>query len=103
MALKQEYHTLWFSSFRLASTSGHKDPIQLKLVVGQELPMVIVEKCRERSVDPFALLTECSKDLFYNYPVGTRFLLKVKLTDKEGSGLFFYTSYKWQPVEIATP
>jgi hypothetical protein len=103
MSLVQNYHNLWFNSFRLENTSGHKDPVQLRLVAGQQLPAEITEACRTQSIDPFLLLTECSKDLFYKYPVGTKFLLKVKLTDKAGLGLFFYTSYKWKALEIVAP
>ena len=103
MALDQSYHKLWFHSFRPASTSGHRDHIQLKLVSGQNLPSEISEECETRSVNPFELLTECSKELFYQYPVGTKFLLKAKLTDRESVGMFFYTSYRWKPISVEEP
>jgi hypothetical protein len=103
MALDQNYYQLWFHSFKVGPTSGHRDPIQLKLVGGQNLPEEIVEECQARSVNPFELLTECSKKLFYDYPVGTKFLLKAKLTDREEKGMFFYTSYRWKPFGIEEP
>jgi hypothetical protein len=100
MALDQNYHHLWFHSFKPASTSGHRDPVQIKLVPSQNLPKEVVDECALRAVDPFVLLTECSKRLFYDYLVGTRFLLKAKLTDREGVGMFFYTSFQWKPIQI---
>jgi hypothetical protein len=100
MALEQNYYCLWFESFRLKSTSGHNSNIQLKLVVGQDLPKEILQECGKRSTDPFSLLTECSKKLFNDYQVGTQFLLKAKLTDREGHGLFFYNYHGWKPFEI---
>ena len=103
MALNQDYYFLWFENFRLENTSGHSDPIQLHLVSGQDLPDEILSVCEERSLEPFDLLTECSKNLFYDYPVSTRFLLKAKLTDREKKGTFFYTSYKWPPKDIIKP
>lgn len=100
MALDQSYYQLWFHSFRLENMSGHRDPIQLKLIPNQKLPREIIDECALRAVDPFLLVTECSKKLFYDYPANTKFLLKVKLTDREGVGLFFYTSFRWKPVQI---
>lgn len=100
MALDQNYHTLWFESFRLTKISWHRDPIQLKLVSGQKLPLEILDECDSRKTNPFELVTECSKSLFYDHPVGTKFLLKAKLTDREGVGLFFYTYYRWKPTQI---
>lgn len=103
MALDQSYYNLWFESFRPKDTSGHRDPIQLKLVACQKLPLEISEECASRSVQPFELLTECSKRLFYDYRLGTQFLLKAKLTDREGGGIFFYNSFRWKPIQIREP
>ena len=100
MALEQNYYSLWFESFRIKSTSGHKSEVQLRLVAGQDLPKEIIQECSTRSISPFSLLTECSKKLFTNYPVGAKFLLKAKLTDREGQGLFFYNYHGWKPFKI---
>lgn len=100
MALDQSYYQLWFHSFRLENTSGHRSSVQLKLIPNQELPNEIIDESALRLVDPFVLVTECSRKLFYDYPVGTKFLLKAKLTDREGVGLFFYTSFRWKPLQI---
>ncbi|RTK99792.1 MAG: hypothetical protein EKK57_08685 [Proteobacteria bacterium] len=45
---------------------------------------------------PQTLRVECSKKLSTEYPVGTKFKLRVKLTDKEGGNPFLYSSYKWK-------
>lgn len=103
MALEQNYYDLWFVSFRLRQISGHNSEIQLKLAEGQALPHEIESECNSRSANPFELLTECSKKLFTDYPVGTKFLLKAKLTDRESGGLFFYSYYRWQPIEVERP
>jgi len=103
MALNQDYYFLWFESFEIGNSSGHTDPIQLHLVEDQELASEILSVCEKRSLNPYDLLTECSKSLFYDYPVSTKYLLKAKLTDREKKGTFFYTSYKWEPKEIILP
>ena len=48
---------------------------------------------------PQSLHVECSKSLSQRYPVGTRFRLRVKLTDKEGGGEFLYSYHGW-PVKV---
>ena len=103
MALNQQYYRLWFESFRLSNTSGHRDAVQLKLHPQQKLPPAITEECKSRSIDPYSLLTQCNRDLFNNYPVGTQFHLKAKLNDREGGGLFFSSYHGWKPIEIIEP
>lgn len=103
MAIDQRYYPLWFESFRLKNRSGHRDPVQLKLVGGQRLPREIEVECDARGGNAFELLTECIRKLFNDFPVGTRFRLKVKLTDHQGSGMFFYTYFGWKPLEVVMP
>ncbi len=103
MATNQKYYELWFENFDLGSGSGRRDRIQLRLVKNQNLPVEVVQECNNKKLDPYDLLTECSKSLFYDYPLQTRYLLKVKLTNREGKGTFFYTSYKWTPIKIKKP
>ncbi len=45
------------------------------------------------------LYVECSKKLVENYPVGTKFRIKAKLTDRLGEGEFLYSYYGW-PFEV---
>lgn len=53
---------------------------------------------------PTYLRVECSKDLMNPriHPVGTRFRLRVKLTDREGGNEFLYSYFGW-PVEVLGP
>ena len=48
-------------------------------------------------------MVQCSKDLVDTtlYPVGTKFRLKAKLTDREGGGEYLSSSYKW-PYDVVT-
>lgn len=39
---------------------------------------------------------ECSKSLSRDYPEGTVFRIKAKLTDREGSGDFLYSYFGWK-------
>lgn len=100
MALEQNYYELWFESFLLDKIGGHRSNVQLRLINPQIIPEEIQDMCNSRDVSSFDLLTECSKSFFNDYPIGTKFLLKAKLTDREGEGLFFYSYYRWKPLEI---
>ena len=42
-----------------------------------------------------SLHVECSKKLIRDYPVGTKFRIKAKLTDREGGGEFLYSYFGW--------
>ena len=42
---------------------------------------------------------ECSKKLSTEYPVGTKFKIRAKLTDREGAGDFLYSYHAW-PFEV---
>lgn len=45
---------------------------------------------------PSSLAVECSKELSNNYPVGTKFLLQAKLTDRKGGGEYLYSYFRWK-------
>jgi hypothetical protein len=45
------------------------------------------------------LHVECSKRLSAEYPVGTRFILRAKLTDREDGGEYLYSYHRW-PVTV---
>jgi hypothetical protein len=100
LALEQNYYELWFESFLIDKVSGHKSKVQLHLLKPQSIPEEIQSMCDSRGISPFELFTECSKKFFTDYPVGTKFLLKTKLTDREGKGPFLYSYYRWKPLEI---
>lgn len=48
------------------------------------------------------LRVECSKALSRNYPVGTRFRIRAKLTDMMGTP-FLYSSWQWPHEVIGQP
>lgn len=45
------------------------------------------------------MFVECSNSLKQDYPVGTRFRIKAKITCKEGGNPFIYSHYTW-PFEV---
>ena len=79
------YQYLVVESYRPASTAGLHGDVHVRPVAGQGLTT--------------ALHVECSKKLSSDYPVGTRFRLRVKLTDREGGGQYLYSHFSW-PVEV---
>jgi hypothetical protein len=44
---------------------------------------------------------ECSKELSNNFPVGSRFKIKARVTDREGGTPFLYSSYQWPYEKIS--
>jgi hypothetical protein len=68
-------------SYLPASTNGLHGPVHIRALPGQGYPDDIH--------------VECSKKLSRNYPVGTRFRLRAKLTDREGGKEFLYSSFRW--------
>lgn len=45
---------------------------------------------------PTTLFVECSKKLSRDYPVGTKFQIVAKLTDRDGGGEYLYSHYRWK-------
>ena len=50
---------------------------------------------------PTHLRVECSKALSRKYPIGTRFRIRAKLTDMQGTP-FLYSSWQWK-YEVLSP
>ena len=46
---------------------------------------------------------ECSKAMRYSHPVGTKFKITAKLTDRLGGTKFLYTNHNWKYEVISTP
>ncbi len=44
---------------------------------------------------PPSMDVECSRPMRKNHPVGTKFRIYVKETDREGGKPFLYTYYRW--------
>lgn len=42
---------------------------------------------------PVQMRVECSRDMRTKYPVGTKFRIKAKITNKEGGQEFLYSHY----------
>lgn len=72
-------------SFKPGSTTGLHGEVHIRPVAGQGLPTT--------------LHVECSKKLSKDYPVGTKFRIRAKLTDREGGGEYLYSYFRW-PVEV---
>jgi len=83
MAIKGEkYYLIEVESYLPKRTSGLHGKVHIRPVGGQ------------KGFHP-SLHVQCSKELSTEYPVGTRFLIKAKLTDLMGGGQFIYSHYKW--------
>lgn len=86
MALRDgSYRMVVVESFRPVNTSGLHGEVHIRPIAGQGL-----------STEMFV---ECSKKLSERYPVGTRFRIKAKVTDREGSRPFLYSYFGW-PYEL---
>jgi len=80
---KEEYDFIIVESFIPLDSNGRHGPIHIRPIPGQ---------------DPFkeTMFVECSKDLSYGYPLGTRFRIKAKITQREGGTPFIYSHYLWK-------
>jgi hypothetical protein len=81
----EQYRQILVESYRPASTSGLHGAIHIRPLPGQGLAL--------------NLQVECSKKLSRDYPVGTRFSIRAKLTDREGMGAYLYSYFRW-PVTV---
>jgi len=82
MAKDNPYVTIIAESFVPSDMSGRHGKVHMRPAPGQ----------------PFGqdLLIECSKALTTEHPVGTRFRMRVKLTDRESGGEFLYSYHGWK-------
>lgn len=78
----EPYRFVEVESYRPSSTSGLHGKVHIRPCPGQGYPE--------------NMHVECSKALSRDYPVGTRFRIQAKLTDREGSGDFLYSYYRWR-------
>lgn len=81
-----EYRDIIVESFISADNSGRHGPRHIRPLPNQE---------------PFkpTMFVECSKSLSYDYPLGTKFRIKAKITNREGGTPFIYSHYSW-PYEV---
>lgn len=81
----EPYQMVIVESFLPASTAGLHGAVHIRPVAGQGLPT--------------DLHVECAKSLSKNFPPGTRFRLRAKLTDREDGGKYLYSYHGWS-VEV---
>ena len=81
----EPYGDLEVESYYPASTSGLHGSVHIRPCPGQDFPP--------------SMHVECSKKLTTHYPVGTRFRIRAKLTDREGRGEYLYSSYR-EPYQV---
>jgi len=82
MTQDNEYEMVLVESFIPIEPSGKHGKVHIRPVAGGKYSS--------------KLAVECSKKLSLDYPVGTRFMLQAKLTDREGGGEYLYSSYRWK-------
>ena len=84
----EPYQDVIVESFRESGSGLHGD-VHIRPVAGQGYPD--------------GIRVECSKSLSYAFPVGTRFKIKAKLTDKEDGTEFLYSYFGWKPEVLRKP
>lgn len=89
MAQANDYEWIEVESYRPDRTSGLHGKVHIRPVAGGPYPQT--------------LHVECSKGLSRNYPVGSRFRIQVKLTDREGGGEYLYSYWGWDYEVTYTP
>lgn len=82
MAQDNEYEWVIVESHIPISASGRHGRVHIRPVAGGKYSS--------------ALAVECSKKLSTNYPIGTKFKIMAKLTDRVGGGEYLYSSYRWK-------
>lgn len=85
----EPYLKVEVESYRPSKTSGFHGEVHIRPVAGQG----------------FApnLHVRCSKSLSRDYPVGTRFRIMAKLTDREGGGEFLHSHHSWAYDVLSKP
>ena len=80
------YNYFIVESFIPTNLNGRHGRIHIKPVSGQK-------EFKEN------MFVECSKQLSNNFPKGTKFRIKAKITNKDGGVPFIYSHYSW-PFEV---
>lgn len=82
-----DYDFIIVESFISTDTTGRHGLIHIRPVPGQE---------------PFMtdMFVECSKELTNFYPLGTKFRIKAKITNKEGGTPYIYSHYTWSYIVL---
>ncbi|RJT53616.1 hypothetical protein [Rahnella variigena] len=79
---EEPYRPLKVESYEIQSSSGKRGKIHIRPLPGQWAKV--------------SLQVECSKKLSNDYPVGSKFEILAKLTDREEGGEYIYSSFRWK-------
>ena len=87
---KNEYYDIEVESFIPARTAGLHGKVHVRPLKGQ---------------DPFlpSMYVSCSKILKEHtsiYPVGSKFRIRAKITDRQGGKKYIYTHPNWDVIEL---
>lgn len=81
MALPNEpFVTVVVESFEAPKRSGHHGTVHVRPLRGQGFD---------------GLEVECAREMRYSYPIGTKFKVTAKLSDKEGGARYLKAPYAW--------
>jgi hypothetical protein len=76
----------------------HYDYHTIKVESFQDGGKIRVRPLPNQSPFETHMVIECSK-VMRSYPIGTRFKIRAKITDREGGNPFIYSHYSW-PFEV---
>ena len=85
----EQYRQVVVESYRATATSGLHGEVHIRPIAGQGFAT--------------ELQVECSKKLSRDYPVGTRFSIRAKLTDRESGGEYLYSFHRWPVAVLGKP
>lgn len=80
----ESYHWIVVESFEPGDTSGLHGNVHIRPAVGQMFNQSLHVRCPKA-------MTDTSR-----YKLGTKFRIRVKLTDKEGSRPFLHAPHQWE-------
>ena len=80
----EPYVSVIVESYRPSRTGGLHGPIHIRPVAGQGYPDNMHVQCWKGLSDP------------NRYPVGTKFKIRAKLSDREGGGDHLYSYHDWK-------
>ena len=83
----EHYHQIIVDTYE-ASKSGKASKVHVRLIEGQ--------------LYSSRLDVRCSRAMRNAYPIGTKFKIYAKLTDREGGGEFLHSHHDW-PYEVLKP
>lgn len=87
----EPYRHIEVESYEAANTSGLHGAVHIRPLPGGPYSTILRVECPREMRDTT------------RYPLGTRFRLKVKLTDREGDGDFLYSHHSWPYQVLGMP